>query len=62
MRLEEKKIQKLTLSQCKSAVRKLNRENDEMFEEMGYIESGIYANEQVILKVKERIKKLTPKK
>jgi len=62
MKVEEKPIKKLTLKECKSLLRKLRKENYEMEEEMSYIESGIYYNENKIDEIKERIKKLTPKK
>lgn len=58
----DKPINKLTLKECQSAIRKLKRQIGEMEEEMGYIESGIYRNEDIIYDLKERIKKLTPKK
>lgn len=60
--MTEYKVSKLTLPQCKSAIRKLKRQIGEMEDEMSYIESGIYSNESTIEEIKERIKKLTPKK
>lgn len=60
MNYEEKKINKLTLKECQSTVRKLKRKNAEAFEEIGYIEDYIDLNKGTIRDIQKRIKKLKP--
>lgn len=61
MSIEEKPINKLTLKECRSAIRTLSKRILEYEDEMSCAESAIYYNEELIDKIRDRIKKLKPK-
>lgn len=62
MYAESKDIQKMDLKQLRKALRGFKRNFDDAEDMMSFAESQVYKCESLIKEVKERIKKLKPKK
>ena len=62
MYAESKDIQKMDLKQLRKALRNFKRNIDDAEDMMSFAESQVYKCESLISEVKERIKKLSPKK